>query len=84
LYLTLSVSVTNITNTSGPTGINWTWDNPADPDFDHTLIYLNGSWKTATAEGCYLADGLFATTVYEIATRTVDADGNINATYNNI
>jgi hypothetical protein len=47
------------------------------------LIYLNGSWKTATAEGYYLADGLNATSVYEIATRTVDADGNINATWVN-
>ena len=32
---------------------------------------------------CYLADGLNATTIYEIATRTVDADGNINATWVN-
>jgi hypothetical protein len=31
-----------------------------------------------------MADGLNATTVYEIATRTVDADGNITATYNNL
>ena len=83
LDTTPPASVTNITNTSGPTWINWTWDNPLDPDFDHTLIYLNGSWKTATAEGCYLADGLNATSVYEIATRTVDADGNINATWVN-
>jgi len=30
-----------------------------------------------------LAEGLNATSVYEIATRTVDADGNINATWVN-
>ena len=30
-----------------------------------------------------MADGLNATLVYEIATRTVDADGNINATWVN-
>ena len=30
-----------------------------------------------------MADGLNVTTVYEIATRTVDADGNINATWVN-
>jgi hypothetical protein len=83
LDTTPPASVTNITNTSGPTWINWTWDNPLDPDFDHTLIYLNGSWKTATAGNCYFADGLNATTEYEIATRTVDADGNINATWVN-
>lgn len=83
LDTTPPASITNITNTSGPTWINWTWDNPIDPDFDHTLIYLNGSWKTATAGNCYLAYGLNATSVYEIATRTVDADGNINATWVN-
>ena len=47
------------------------------------MIYLNGSWKTATAGNCYFADGLNASTVYEIATRTVDADGNINETWVN-
>ena len=44
---------------------------------------MNGSWKTATAGNYYFADGLFASTEYEIATRTVDADGNINATWVN-
>ena len=47
------------------------------------MIYLNGSWKTVTAGNCYFADGLNASTVYEIATRTVDADGNINETWVN-
>jgi hypothetical protein len=76
-------SITNLTNTTSPTWINWTWDNPQDPDFDHTLIYLNGSWKTATLECYYLASGLNASTDYEIATRTVDTEGNVNATWVN-
>jgi PKD repeat protein len=76
-------SITNITNTTGTTWINWTWNNPGDPDFDFTLIYLNGMWKTATSNNYYLAEGLNASTEYEIETRTVDTEGNINATWVN-
>ncbi len=39
--------------------------------------------ENSNSGNCYLADGLNASTVYGIATRTVDADGNINATWVN-
>jgi PKD repeat protein len=83
LDTTPPASITNISNTTGSTWINWTWDNPSDPDFDYTLIYLNGKWKTATSKNYYLAEELNESTEYEIETRTVDRKGNINKTWVN-
>jgi subtilase family serine protease/DNA repair exonuclease SbcCD nuclease subunit len=83
LDTTPPASITNITNTTGSKWINWTWDNPSDPDFGYTLIYLNETWKTATSKGYYLVEGLNTSTEYEIETRTVDTEGNINETWVN-
>jgi hypothetical protein len=78
-------SITNIQNISGQTWINWTWDNPADPDFDHTGVWINGEFKVdvTTPEHTYNATGLNPNTTYEIGTRTVDLSGNVNQTWMN-
>ncbi len=76
-------SITNLTYTSGTTWINWTWTNPTDADFNYTMVYLNGPWKTNTSDKFFNATGLNAGTDYEIATRTVDTNGNINETWVN-
>jgi hypothetical protein len=78
LDTTPPASITNITHSNSTTWINWTWDNPNDPDFGYTLIYLNRTWKAATSKNYYLAEGLNASAVYELETRTVDMKGNIN------
>ncbi|MCZ7358032.1 MAG: DUF2341 domain-containing protein [Candidatus Methanoperedens sp.] len=76
-------SITNLASINGTTWINWTWSNPQDSDFNHTMIYLNGSWKDNISNPYYNATGLAPDTVYEIGTRTVDIAGNINATWVN-
>jgi PKD repeat protein len=76
-------SIYNLQNNTGTTWINWTWNNPTDADFSHTMVYLNGVWQTNTSDAYYNATGLNASTNYEIATRTVDKVGNVNETWVN-
>jgi hypothetical protein len=73
-------SITSLSHTVGQTWIKWTWTNPTDVDFNYTMIYLDGSWKTNTSEESYTAEGLTSDTSYEIGTKTVDTAGNINQT----
>jgi len=75
--------VTNLSNDTGATWINWTWTNPNDLDFDHTLIYLNGAFKTTTSNSYYLAEELNESAIYQLGVRTVDKIGNINETWVN-
>ena len=76
-------SITNLQNVTGQTWINWTWNNPPDADFNYTMVYLDGVWKTNTSDPFYNATGLAPDTYYEIGTHTVDTEGNINATWVN-
>jgi hypothetical protein len=76
-------SITNPHPTAGTTYLNWTWTNPPDPDFNHTEIYLNGSFQTITSAEFFNATGLAPETSYTISTRTVDTAGNINQTWMN-
>ena len=70
-------------NVTGQTWINWTWTNPPDADFNYTVVYLDGVWKTNISDPFYNATGLAPDTDYEIATHTVDTVGNVNATWVN-
>ena len=76
-------AITNLHPTSGTTYLNWTWTNPPDPDFNHTEIYLNGTFQTNTSAEHYNATDLTPETSYTISTRTVDTSGNINQTWMN-
>jgi chitodextrinase len=76
-------SITNLTNTTGQTWINWTWTNPPDADFNYTMVYLNGTWKINTSDPYYNTTGINSNTFYEIGTHTVDKVGNVNATWVN-
>ncbi|WP_167879456.1 S8 family serine peptidase, partial [Methanococcoides sp. NM1] len=76
-------SVTGLSGDPGETWINWSWTNPSDPDFDHVEIYLDGFFKLNSSSTSYNATGLSADTSYELSTRTVDTDGNINTTWVN-
>jgi hypothetical protein len=81
--ITPPASIANLQNTTGQTWINWTWTNPADADFNHTMVYLNGTWKINTSNPFYNATWLNHSTYYEIGTHTVDEVGNVNATWVN-
>jgi 5-hydroxyisourate hydrolase-like protein (transthyretin family) len=63
--------------------INWTWTNPADDDFSHTTVYLDGVWETNTSDAYYNATELSANTTHEIGTHTVDTTGNVNTAWVN-
>ena len=76
-------SISDLQNTTGTTWINWTWNNPPDNDFNHTMVYLNGIFKTNTPNSYYNATGLIADMSYEIGTHTVDTYGNVNSTWVN-
>ena len=77
------VSISDLQNTTGTTWINWTWTNPSDDDFNHTMVYLNGDFKTNASDAYYNATGLEPDTSYEIGTHTVDTNGNVNTTWMN-
>ncbi|MFV9677446.1 MAG: PKD domain-containing protein, partial [Methanosarcinales archaeon] len=76
-------SITTLTSTLGHTWINWTWKNPADADFNYTMVYLNGTWQTNTSNEYYNATGLVTNTSYKLSTHTVDLVGNVNVTWIN-
>jgi len=76
--------ITNIHNvTFATTSVNWTWNDPADADFNKVMVYLNGVFKTNVTKGTrfYLATGLVPDTEYTLGTQTVDTSGNINHTW---
>ncbi|MDY9927291.1 PKD domain-containing protein, partial [Methanosarcina sp.] len=76
-------SITDLQSTTGNTWVNWTWQNPTDPDFNHTEIYLNDIFQTNTSAEHFNATGLEPETSYTIGTRTVDINGNVNETWVN-
>ena len=79
-------SITNLTNTTFATDfITWTWTDPTDSDFDHVMVYLDGTFQTTITKESqrFQATGLFPDTSYTISTKTVDHTGNINASWVN-
>ena len=79
-------SVTNLSESeAGTTWIYWNWTNPPDDEFNHTEVYINGTFKAnvSAPEHTYRATGLLPNTTYEIGTRTVADFGNINTTWVN-
>lgn len=68
-----------------PTYINWIWNNPSNPDFAYTKVYIDGIWKKNVLKGTryYNLTGLLPNTTHKISTRTVDTSGNINKTWVN-
>ena len=80
--VTAPSGVTELTNISyEPNYINWTWSDPADSDFDHVEVYLNGSFKDNVTKGkqSYNAIGLNPDTSYTIGLKSVDTSGNVNS-----
>ena len=77
--------IRDLVSDNGSSWINWTWTNPSDPDFNHTELYLNGTFLTniPASQNYYNITGLLPDTPYELSTRTVDTSGNINFTWVN-
>jgi hypothetical protein len=76
-------SITNLANTTTPAFyINWTWTNPSDSDFNHTEIYIDGSFITNTSNQ-YYNDSYSVRATVTIGTHTVDTSNNVNTTWIN-
>ena len=72
-------SVTNLyATTTGTSWIQWTWTNPADSDFSHVMVYLNGIYIMNTSNSYYNMTGLAEGTTHTISIQTMDTSGNIN------
>ena len=67
----------------GTTWINWTWTNPSDVDFNHMMLYLDGSFVDNFSITYYNATNLLPSSIHTISTHTVDTSGNINQTWIN-
>jgi hypothetical protein len=65
--------------------INWTWTNPTNIDFDHVEVYINGIFmkNVTNPDNSFSAFFLVPNTRYNISTRTVDANGRVNASWVN-
>jgi hypothetical protein len=78
-------SVTNLANiSSGTTWIYWNWTNPADSDFNSTIVFLNVTnvANLTSSVNYYNATGLSPGTNYTITIWTRDHSGNVNDTDN--
>jgi len=81
------MSIDNLLNiTYASTYINFTWLNPLDSDFNHTILYLNGAFlvNVTASHDYYNITGLTPDTLYELSTRTADTSGNINETWSTL
>jgi PKD repeat protein len=58
------------------TTITWAWTNPSEADFNHSMIFLDGTWKTNTTGESWQATGLSEGTTYTITVRVCDVYGN--------
>ncbi|CAG0949576.1 hypothetical protein METP3_00125 [Methanosarcinales archaeon] len=64
----------------GSSYLNWTWENPADKDYSHAIIFIDGKFKKNVSDplNYYNLTGLKYDTQYRIGIRTVDINKNIN------
>ena len=79
--------MSNLANQStGYTWIYWNWTNPDDADFDHTEVWVNGTFyaNVSSPTNYYNTTGLSADTVYEIQTKTADTNNNVKGKLYNL
>jgi PKD repeat protein len=77
--LTPPAPVTGLNETAvGTDWINWAWINPADLDFNHVELWLNGTNVANTSASGYNFTGLTPATAYQLTVITVDNVGNRN------
>ncbi len=78
--LTAPAPVTGLGETGvGVDWLAWSWTNPADADFSHVELWVNGSFLANTSALTYNVTGLVPNTTYQIEVITVDTSNNRNA-----
>jgi len=74
-------AITNLANKSaGTTWIYWNWTNPADADFNSSIIYINEINVANTSNNYYNKTGLLSGVNYTIRINTMDTSNNTNYT----
>ncbi len=74
-------SVKNLANvTYLQNHINWTWNDPQDSDFAKVMVYLDGVYKKDVLKGIQQYNATVDQGTHTIGIRTVDINGNVNAT----
>ena len=76
-------SITNLANITTCQNITWSWDNPADEDFDVVQIFKDGSFMHNVTGTSDLWEGLSELTEYTFSSYTCDITGNCNTTWVN-
>ena len=79
-------NITNLQNaTYAQAYINWTWNDPADADLSHVMVYVDEKFKENITKGVqyYNATGFDPDTEHTIATKTVDIFNNVNQSWVN-
>lgn len=78
-------SITDLANETTCNSINWTWTNPADADFNHTMIYSEAGflYNKSNTTAFDLWSGIAESTSYTISTKTCDITGNCNQSWVN-
>jgi hypothetical protein len=79
-------SVTNLTNaTYVPMQINWTWTDPADPDFNEVEIYIDNLSYGMIPKGTQSFNSSYfkPNSSHTISTRTVKISGNVSSIWVN-
>jgi len=79
-------SITGLANITTCNSINWTWGNPTDADFNHTVIYQDNVFRhNVTNTTTYdLWSSLAELTSYTFSSKTCDLLGNCNTTWTNL
>ncbi len=81
--VTMPASVTNISYTSGPLYIKWTWEEPAG--VDHVELYVDNPPAMVVSGQQYFNASYFRpNSTHTIYIRTVDIDGQANTTWMNL
>lgn len=69
-------NVTNLTVANrSRTHIHWSWTNPADGDYNHTEVYIDGKWRLNTRLSDYRVEDLSPGASVRIDLRAVDRGG---------
>ena len=76
----MNLQNTTETNLAGQAWINWTWTNPEDSDFSHSMIFLDGYWFENVSTPYFNITGLYPDSMCTISIQTVDIAENINET----
>jgi len=80
---THNTPIHDLNSSVGSTWINWTWKNPADGVFNHTMVYIDNVFTINTSGTDYNSTNLLPGTTHTISTRTVSTEGILSPTWVN-